>query len=68
MKNPDAGGKYPSLFFFSLCLSPLDQTLVGVPLAVRAITNSTYGHHGEMAHGEIYYVDTPARAGTAEWW
>ena len=28
----------------------------GVPFTVRAITNSTYGHHGEMAFPEINLV------------
>ena len=42
--------------------------LANVTLRVVKHSNATHGHHGEMAHGEIYYVDTPARAGTAEWW
>merc|ERR1711920_56730 len=32
--------------------------VTGVTLRVVKHTNSTYGHHGEMAHGEIFY--TPA--------
>ena len=34
--------------------------LTGVTLRVVKKTNATHGHHGEMAHGEIYYVDQPA--------
>ena len=30
-----------------------------VTLRVVKRANGTYGHHGEMAHGEIYYVDIP---------
>lgn len=33
--------------------------LTDVVLRVVKHTNATYGHHGEMAHGEIYYIDTP---------
>ena len=33
--------------------------LTGVTLLVVKRANATYGHHGEMAHGEIYYVDKP---------
>ena len=33
--------------------------LTGVLLYVVKRANGTYAHHGEMAHGEIYYVDQP---------
>jgi hypothetical protein len=29
----------------------------GVPLFVRAVTNSTYGHHGEMALPQMIVAD-----------
>ena len=34
--------------------------LTGITLKVVKTANATYGHHGEMAHGEIYYEGTPA--------
>jgi len=39
--------------------APIDISNITLRVVKRA--NATYGHHGEMAHGEIYYVDTPAR-------
>jgi hypothetical protein len=36
---------------------PFDISNITLRVVKRA--NATYGHHGEMAHGEIYYVDTP---------
>jgi len=36
--------------------------LTGVPLHVVKRANATHAHHGEMAHGEIYYVDQPPTA------
>ena len=32
-------------------------------LKVVKHANATYGHHGEMAHGEIYYVNQPSTNG-----
>jgi len=32
----------------------------GITLRVVKRANATYGHHGEMSHTEMYYVDTPA--------
>jgi hypothetical protein len=37
--------------------APFDISNITLRVVKRA--NATYGHHGEMAHGEIYYVDTP---------
>ena len=36
---------------------PFDISDIVLRVVKRA--NGTYGHHGEMAHGEIYYVDCP---------
>jgi hypothetical protein len=36
--------------------------LTGIALRVVKKSNATYGHHGEMAHGEIYYIDDLAEA------
>ena len=29
--------------------------LSGVPLRIVKRCNATYGHHGEMAHGQVFY-------------
>ena len=31
-------------------------SLGGVPLRLVKRCNATYGHHGEMAHGQIFYA------------
>lgn len=36
---------------------PYDISNITLRVVKRA--NGTYGHHGEMAHGEIYYIDQP---------
>ena len=33
---------------------PID--LSGVDVLVVKTANATYGHHGEMAHGQMYYI------------
>lgn len=66
------GGKFaePGYILVPPCVwgSPEDglekgPDLTDVVLRVVKHTNATYGHHGEMAHGEIYYVDTPKTGG-----
>ena len=49
--------------------SPVDglepsPDISNVTLYVVKRANATYGHHGEMAHGEIYYADTPRGSGS----
>ena len=39
--------------------------LAGVVLRIVKRANATFGHHGEMAHGEIYYVDAEPTSGGA---
>ena len=38
---------------------PPDVSKMVLRVVKRA--NATHGHHGEMAHGEIYYVQSPAK-------
>ena len=40
--------------------------LGGVPFTIKAITNSTYGHHGEMAFPEIALVPWNATTNKAQ--
>lgn len=66
--DSSAGGKFGERGFISVppCLwgnpedgleAPIDVSNITLHVVKRA--NGTYGHHGEMAHGEIYYVDMP---------